>query len=284
MSTIEELRQRVEAAERRFGLIDEQERRYSERLIGLMDALEAAQAEKQAEAEIYQAQIAQLEHENGELRAMLHALLLSVEAGSRDQLSHTLHDLDARLSSLLGRSAPAGAEAKGGLLPEAAIAAEESEPEVVAAEEPVELDMGAEEPAGDAPAGVDEVTVAELEVEADQAEGDPSDEAPAERTEHDPVKVALQAVATLMARRNAGSEASPADDAVVPGPEDAFDAAPGVELLDEIAAEARASGTESPVAEMIERLAEEAQDIPDVELMAEPPAAEPAPSPARKSA
>src|SRR3546814_210354 len=107
MSYIEELRQRVEAAERRFGLIDEQERRYSERLITLMNALESAQEERQGEAASHQARIVELERENGELRGMLHALLLGVEAGSRDTLAGTLRDLDARLSGMVSPAAMA---------------------------------------------------------------------------------------------------------------------------------------------------------------------------------
>lgn len=152
MSTIEELRRRVEAAEHRFGLIDEQERRYSERLIDLMNALEAAQTEKQAEAAAHQARLAELERENGELRGMLHALLLGVEAGSRDTLADTLHDLDSRLSGLLN-AAPIPAES------------------VAVAEEPVARDpvIEAESPTGEILAEATETTEPDAVVAAEQA-------------------------------------------------------------------------------------------------------------------
>src|SRR3546814_1179601 len=61
-------------------------------------ALESAQEERQGEAASHQARIVELERENGELRVMLHALLLGVEAGSRDTLAGTLRDQIGRAS------------------------------------------------------------------------------------------------------------------------------------------------------------------------------------------
>src|SRR3990172_5420225 len=98
MSYIDDLRRRVETAEQGFGLIGEQHGRYSERLISLMDALEESQRRKQAEME-------RLAHENEQVRAMLHALLLAVEEGSRDRLSDAMRLLDVRASGLVGRAA-----------------------------------------------------------------------------------------------------------------------------------------------------------------------------------
>src|SRR3546814_4889902 len=40
MTDINDLRERVEAAEQRFGLMDEQQRHYSERVIGLIETIE----------------------------------------------------------------------------------------------------------------------------------------------------------------------------------------------------------------------------------------------------
>ena len=40
MINIDELRQRVEAAEQRFGLVDSSQRQSSEKLIGMMNAIE----------------------------------------------------------------------------------------------------------------------------------------------------------------------------------------------------------------------------------------------------
>jgi len=155
MTDINNLRERVEAAEQRFGLMDEQQRHYSERVIGLIETIEAQLAaargeiEKQidenrqlgqdlaaARSEIEQQVGAnlRLSQENEELRAMLHSVLRSIE-----QKTHmkTLQDLEARVSALV---ASAGAPAPRGRGPasdapeacEAEAAGEiPSEPEVV---------------------------------------------------------------------------------------------------------------------------------------------------------
>ena len=130
MTDINNLRERVEAAEQRFGLMDEQQRHYSERVIGLIETIEAQLAaargeiEKQidenrqlgqdlaaARSEIEQQVGAnlRLSQENEELRAMLHSVLRSIE-----QKTHmkTLQDLEARVSALVtsaGAPAPQGA-------------------------------------------------------------------------------------------------------------------------------------------------------------------------------
>src|SRR3546814_13845 len=119
MTDINDLRERVEAAEERFGLLDEQQRHYSERVIGLIEAIEAQLAaargeiEKQidenlqlgqdlaaARSEIEQQVDAnlRLSQENEELRAMLHSVLRSIE-----QKTHmkALQDLEARVSALV---------------------------------------------------------------------------------------------------------------------------------------------------------------------------------------
>ena len=155
MTDINNLRERVEAAEQRFGLMDEQQRHYSERVIGLIETIEAQLAaargeiEKQidenrqlgqdlaaARSEIEQQVDAnlRLSQENEELRAMLHSVLRSIE-----QKTHmkTLQDLEARVSALV---AGAGAPAPQGGVPasdapeacEAEAAGEiPSEPEIV---------------------------------------------------------------------------------------------------------------------------------------------------------
>src|SRR3546814_9599266 len=51
MTDINDLRERVEAAEERFGLLDEQQRHYSERVIGLIEAIEAQPVAARGEIE-----------------------------------------------------------------------------------------------------------------------------------------------------------------------------------------------------------------------------------------
>ncbi|MEQ9606479.1 MAG: hypothetical protein RLN99_02305, partial [Kiloniellaceae bacterium] len=100
MTEINDLRERVEAAEKRFGLMDEQQRHYSERVIGLIETIEAQLAaardeiEKQiddnqrlreelaaarGEIEKRTAENQRLAQENEELRSMLHSMLRAIE-------------------------------------------------------------------------------------------------------------------------------------------------------------------------------------------------------------
>lgn len=102
MSYIDELRQRVEDAEQKFGLIDEQSKQYSLRRVERMNAIEGRVTEQQAEITRYESHIARLSHENEQLRDMLHALLIAIEGGNQDQLGDTMRDLDAKMSVLVG--------------------------------------------------------------------------------------------------------------------------------------------------------------------------------------
>ncbi|RMD63417.1 MAG: hypothetical protein D6826_04990 [Alphaproteobacteria bacterium] len=129
MPGIEELRQRVEEAERRFGLIEEERLRYSERLIGLMNAIETRLQAQNAEIERLrrevadrEAQIAARAHEmahhaeeNEQLREMLHGLLQAIEAGTRDALMETIQEMDRTVSALV---APAEEEDAAAQAPE----------------------------------------------------------------------------------------------------------------------------------------------------------------------
>jgi hypothetical protein len=300
MSYIEELRQRVESAERRFGLIDEQERRYSERLIALMNALETAQTEKQTEAASHTARIAELERENGELRGMLHALLLGVEAGSRDTLAGTLRDLDSRLSGLLGSApAPAAEDAVGldtvslGAEIEEAVAVKGAELDA-AGDAPEAAEIEAETHADEEPVA-EEVAAEEIMAEEIMAEEITAVDALAEESlpedavEEDPVAAAEQAVAALVGE-DVATEEDPADATVFdemvaePAAQTAVDEVadePAVEdLTAETTAEEHHGGVPpSPVAEMIVRLAEETQYFPEPEAADEPVAEQPAPKP-----
>ncbi len=117
MSSIEELRQRVEAAEQNFGLFDEQQRRYSERLIGLMDTIDEGLRVQQSREGEHQDQVNRIAHENEELKSMLHSLLLAIESGTRDTLSETMQMLEHRASGLVGQQDLPAPEEPGGALP-----------------------------------------------------------------------------------------------------------------------------------------------------------------------
>ncbi len=101
MSDIDALRQRFEAAEQSFGLIDEREQKYSERLIHLIGSIEQELQEHRDEIAWRDARLVALERENGELRAMMHSLLQAIEDGGRDRIGAVVSDLDQRVTSFL---------------------------------------------------------------------------------------------------------------------------------------------------------------------------------------
>lgn len=101
MSEINDLRERVEAAEQRFGLMDEQQRHYSERVIGLIETIEAQLADARGEIEKQIAENQRLGQENEELRTMLHSVLRSIEEKTFTQ---TLQNLESRVSALVDLS------------------------------------------------------------------------------------------------------------------------------------------------------------------------------------
>ena len=121
MSGIEDLRQRVTDAEKRFGLINETHAKYGGRLISLMNAIEECIREQQGELaqqksiveqhltenEQHKSTIARKEQDNEQLRTMLHSLLQAIEAGSNDLLADAMRQLDQRASALIGAPAEA---------------------------------------------------------------------------------------------------------------------------------------------------------------------------------
>ncbi len=115
MSSIEELQKRVVEAESRFGLINERRTKYSERLVGLIDAVEARLREQtaavQSQAEELASQIEISRHateENQAMRGMLHSLLRAIEAGSRDVLTDAMQAMDAKVSTLIAETETGG--------------------------------------------------------------------------------------------------------------------------------------------------------------------------------
>ncbi|MEE8534396.1 MAG: hypothetical protein V3S45_00030 [Kiloniellales bacterium] len=115
MSGIEQLQQRVQDAEQRFGLIHEQGQKYSERLISLIIAIEdylrdlhaqvetakTAGAHQDAEITRYKSELARIDQENEQLRKMLHSLLQAVEAGNSESLLETMQMLETKVSALV---------------------------------------------------------------------------------------------------------------------------------------------------------------------------------------
>lgn len=104
MSEIQELKQRVEAAEQHFGQVDEQHRKYSERLLDLMKSIEEGHGQWQAEVDQHRREVERVRGENEQLRSMLHSLLQAVDTGSRDRLCDTMRELDSKVSAIVGQT------------------------------------------------------------------------------------------------------------------------------------------------------------------------------------
>lgn len=149
MNSIDELRQRVEAAESRFGLITERQRQYSDRVLAVIAGIEGRLAEGQARIAELEARLAESEGEraarvaaearatdlagtvstlegklavaggeNEELRHLLHGLLKAIESGHVDtddpaKLQTALHQLESRVSALMTSGAAVAAMAAG---------------------------------------------------------------------------------------------------------------------------------------------------------------------------
>ncbi|MEO3428055.1 hypothetical protein AAFN88_04310 [Pelagibius sp. CAU 1746] len=144
MTEINDLRERVEAAEQRFGLMDEQQRHYSERVIGLIETIEAQLAAARSEIESQIAENQRLSQENEELRGMLHSVLQSIE---QKTFTETLQNLESRVCALVEG---AGARTAGAAAPETVQEEEAPDLEAPDLEAPdLEAVVEPEEPAGE---------------------------------------------------------------------------------------------------------------------------------------
>jgi hypothetical protein len=324
MSGIEDLRQRVQDVEQRFGLAREEQAKYSTRLIGLIDEVEGRLRAQQAEIEQQQTTLAgssgevakerelvgRLEHENEQLRAMLHSLLKAIETGTRGNFSEIMHTLEQKVTALISGDAVSSTvgitetvvepenEAVAEITEAMEIAAE-PEPEIAAepeaAAEPVpEMAM---EPEAE-PVGEPEAT-AEPEPEM-AAEPDLAAEAAVEPE----LEMAADPEPVPVAEPEAAAEAEPETVAdAEPEPEMAAEAGtavadetpaasnPTVDDLETAAAELAAAATKMPapdadslheIMDRVSRLVREAE-ASGVAAPTAPPAAPPA-APSKKSA
>jgi hypothetical protein len=107
MSDIEQLRRRVEAAERHFGAIGEQQGKYRARLIQLMDQIEQRAEERESELKRCLGELQQLRRDHDQVKAMLQELLTAIETGRGDTLVLAFREMDRKASALVGEG-PAG--------------------------------------------------------------------------------------------------------------------------------------------------------------------------------
>jgi hypothetical protein len=102
MSDIEQLRRRVEAAERHFGALGEQQGKYRARLIQLMDQIEQRAADRESELNRCLSELQQLRRDHDQVKAMLQALLTVIETGRGDVLMVAFREMDRKASALVG--------------------------------------------------------------------------------------------------------------------------------------------------------------------------------------
>jgi hypothetical protein len=100
MSNIEELRLRLEDAERRFGLKSAKNNQYSVRLVQLVDAVVDDLWVQRRDNE-------RLNFENEEFRSMLMTLLATIEGGDKDHLRNMMADMAERIATLMAAGAGA---------------------------------------------------------------------------------------------------------------------------------------------------------------------------------
>ncbi len=101
MSELDQLRQRVEAAEERLGSVLGQGRDYGEQLTEMVNSFEKDYRDQLSRISGYESRLAAVDQENVQLRQMLQHLLAAIEGGSRSGLSETLRSLSHRLGDLI---------------------------------------------------------------------------------------------------------------------------------------------------------------------------------------
>ena len=181
MSDILELRQRVEAAEEKFGVFTAKQSKYSERLLTLVTSFEAAAQRAQKEHDDTKMALLASEAQNEQLRGLLHTLLVAVEQGG-DEVGPVLKNMEATVAALSAATAeeaetaqpaeeagPAVPEdAPEGVLAEAKDETAEAEDDAAPHEDGPDEDIVPEPPA-DAPLGVSDVEALLAEEVADDA-------------------------------------------------------------------------------------------------------------------
>lgn len=129
MINIDELRQRVSDAERRFGLIDERQKAYSSRLSGMIEAVDSRQKDSDLRLRETEAALRRAKDDNEQLRSLLHQLLMAIDGAERDHLKTPISELSQRLESVTAGEQPEAASRVVTMTPEAVPSAPAAEPQ-----------------------------------------------------------------------------------------------------------------------------------------------------------
>jgi hypothetical protein len=242
MSDIEQLRRRVEAAERHFGTIGEQQGKYSARLIQLMDQIEQRAAERESELSLYLGELQRLRRDHDQVKSMLQTLLAAIEAGGGDALMAALHEMDRKASALVGEG-PVG---------EAPFAAKEP------SDDEADLEVTGLD---DFQNGFEDVTAETLAAEEAEAQGEAEIEAAPDRFE--------DVTPETLAAEEAEEQVAETGDEIL------AEAQAGLETETESAA-GPSIAAESPVAGIIQRIGQLTRELAEQPMPAKAPRAAPA--------
>jgi len=252
MSDIEQLRRRVEAAERHFGTIGEQQGKYSARLIQLMDQIEQRAADRESELSRYLGELGHLRRDHDQVKSMLQTLLAAIEAGGGDALMAALHEMDRKASALVGE-APVG---------ETPFATKEP------SDDETDLEVTGLD---DFQNGFEDVTAETLAAEEAEAQGEAEIEAAPDRFE--------DVTPETLAAEEAEEQAAETGDEIL------AEAQAGLEAETESAA-GPSIAAESPVAGIIQRIGQLTRELAEQPMPAKAPRApaEPTPTTLRRAA
>jgi hypothetical protein len=233
MSDLEQLRRRVEAAERHFGTMGEQQGKYSARLVHLMDQIEQLAVERESELSRHLSELEHLRRDHEQVKSMLKTLLAAIEAGGGDALMAALHEMDRKASALVGE-APVGetphlADSHNG----------DADPDATGAE--------------DFQNGFEDVAEETLAAEESELPGEAEIEPASERFE--------DVTPETLAAEEAQEESAAAEDEIFP------------EAQPEAEAEAPPATAESPVAGIIQRIGQLTRELAEQPTPAKTPAA-----------
>jgi len=298
MQNIDDLRQRVAAATERYSKLDASRRTQSERLITLIQDVEAGLhrshaevVEKQAEIEDLSAEVetlrkagdeacaaldvardelaardtevARLDQENAELRAMIASLLQPLEGDADDGLDDAVAHLDSQVGTL--------AEAP---VAEAHDMSEESPDEIVADE--IADEIAAEQPAAEETAPeADPVDMTFTDVSEETIAAEAAEEAEAELAA---AEAEAEAAFEIEAEPQAAVETAPQPETVVAAAPEPAAGIPSF-LLDTASEAKSGANRPSTVRKIIERVSALAEELEQARTASVRPA--PAPAPAK---
>jgi predicted nucleic acid-binding Zn-ribbon protein len=245
MSDLEQLRRRVEAAERHFGSMGEQQGKYSARLVQLMDQIERRAAERESELSHYIGELQHLRRDHDQVKSMLKTLLAAIEAGGGDAVMAALHEMDRKASALVG-------EVPAGEMPRAAREPQQDEAALEA--------TGTE----DLQNGFEDVAEEVLAAEEAELPGEAEIEAAPERFE--------DVTPGTLAAEEAQEQTTAVEDEIFP------EAQPAAE------AGAPSATAESPVAGIIQRIGQLTRELAEQPTPAKTPTAPAEPSKLRRAA